>query len=136
MGVFLDTSFLVALVNVDDENHRRAQSVKARLTSKDLGQPYISDYIFDELMTFLMTRHVKPEKIEEFGNSLLEDESVKLLKVDSAIFFESWDLFNKSTGLSFTDCSSIVLAKEFGVKSIASYDSGFDKLPLLKRIVS
>ena len=136
MGIFLDTSFLVALANADDEKHKSAQSVKARIASKELGQPYISDYIFDELVTFLKARQVRPEKVEEFGDSLLEDESIKLLKVDSAVFLRSWELFKKSAGLSFTDCTSIVLAREFGIKNIASFDSDFDKPPLLKRIES
>ena len=134
MGIFLDTSFLVALANADDKNHRSAQSVKARIVNKELGQPYISDYIFDELVTFLKAKHVRPEKIEEFGGSLLKDESIKLLKVESVVFLQSWELFKKSAGLSFTDCTSIALAGQFGIKNIASYDSDFDKPPLLKRI--
>ncbi len=136
MGVFLDTSFLVALVNADDENHGLAQSIKARIAAKELGQPYISDYIFDELVTFLKARHVEAGKIEEFGDSLLNDGGIDLLRVGSAVFLQSWGMFKKSTGLSFTDCTSIVLAKEFGIKSIASYDSDFDKLPSLNRIES
>ncbi|MBI2145052.1 type II toxin-antitoxin system VapC family toxin [Candidatus Woesearchaeota archaeon] len=136
MSVFLDTSFLVALANVDDENHRSAQSVKAKIANKELGQPYISDYVFDEFVTFLKARHTRPEKIEEFGDSLLEDESIKMLNVNSAVFSQSWKLFKKSEGLSFTDCTIIVLAGESGIKSIASYDSDFDRLPLLKRIES
>ena len=136
MGVFLDTSFLVALVNADDANHKSAQSVKARIENKELGQPYFSDYIFDELVTFLLARHVRPEKIEEFGNILLEGESIKMLRVDTAVFMQSWVLFKRSEGLSFTDCTSVVLARESGIKSIASYDSDFDKLPSLKRLES
>lgn len=136
MGIFLDTAFLIALANADDKNHGSAQSLKVRIASREHGQPYISDYIFDELVTFLMARHVRPEKIEEFGGSLLEDESIKLLKIDSAVFFQSWELFKKSASLSFTDCTSIVLAEKFGIRSIASYDSDFDKLPMLRRIES
>src|SRR3989338_3275068 len=101
MGVFLDTSFLVALANADDENHRSAQSVKARITNKELGQPYISDYVFDEMVTFLKAKHVPPETVAEFGNALLEDESIRLLNVDSAAFLQSWALFKKFAGLSF-----------------------------------
>lgn len=136
MGVFLDTSFLVALANADDGNHRSAQSIKARIVNKEFGQPYISDYIFDELVTFLKARRVRPEKVEEFGGLLLEDGTIKLLKVDIRVFFQSWAMFKKYADLSFTDCASIVLANEFGIKNIASYDSDFDKFPLLKRIES
>ncbi len=104
------------------------------MQNKELGQPYISDYVFDELVAFLKARHVTLEKIAEFGGSLLEDESIRLLNVDSAAFLHSLELFKMSAGLSFTDCTSIVLAEKFGVKSIASYDSDFNRLPLLKRI--
>lgn len=136
MGVFLDTSFLVALVNVDDENHEIAQSTKARIANKEFGQPYISDYIFDEVVTFLKSRCVKAEKIEEFGDSLLNEGSIELLRVGPAAFLRSWELFKKSAGLSFTDCTSIALSGEFGIRNIASYDSDFDKFSSLKRIES
>lgn len=134
MSSILDTSFLIALNNAKDENHESAQSLKVRLKEKEFGQCYISDYIFDEFVTFLRAKSFPENSIKEIGDALLADQSIKLLKIDIDTFLKSWEFFKKSSELSFTDCSTITLAKEFGIRNVASFDSGFDRFPHLKRI--
>ncbi len=134
MSILLDTSFLIALNNAKDKNHKHAHALKPRLKNKEYGQVYISDYIFDEFVTFLMVKSFPSNAIKEIGDTLLAEESIKLLKVDINIFIESWNLFKKSEGLSFTDCTTIILAKTFSIKNVASFDSDFDKIPYIKRL--
>ncbi|MBI3027059.1 type II toxin-antitoxin system VapC family toxin [Candidatus Woesearchaeota archaeon] len=134
MSLILDTSFLIALHSVKDLNHENAKSLKIKLKNKEFGQCFISDYIFDEFVTFLMAKSFPAGTVREIGNVLLAEESIKLLKVDIDIFLQSWELFKKSSSLSFTDCTTIILAKEFGVKNVASYDADFDKISSIKRI--
>ena len=134
MSLILDTSFLIALNNARDVNYKNAQTLKIRLKDKEFGQCYISDYIFDEFVTFLMAKSFPANTIKEIGDALLAEESIKLLKIDLHIFLESWESFKKLNKLSFTDCTTIILAKEFGIKNIASYDSGFDRITFIKRI--
>lgn len=135
LGIILDTSFLIALNNAKDMNHGGAQSLKARLKEKEFGQCYVSDYIFDEFVTFLMAKAFYPNKIREIGDALLAEESINFLRVNESLFMESWEFFKKHNNLSFTDCTTAILAKEFGIKNIASFDSGFDKIDSIKRIV-
>lgn len=135
MSVILDTSFLIAVNNAKDINHINAQSLKLRFKNKELGQVFISDYIFDEFVTFLMAKSFPANTIKEIGDTLLSEESIKLLKIDTEIFLQSWGLFKKLNSLSFTDCTTITLAKEVGIMNVASFDSDFDKVTYIKRIV-
>jgi predicted nucleic acid-binding protein len=134
VSLILDTSFIIALNDAGDFNYKNASSLKIRIKDKEFGQCYISDYIFDELITLMRAKAINPNKIKDIGDSLLADETIELLKVDTEIFLQSWGLFKKSSNLSFTDCTTTVLAKEFGIKNVASFDSGFDKIPYIKRI--
>ena len=103
MSLIFDTSFLIALNDSGDYNHKYAISLKSRIKNKEFGQCYISDSIFDELMTFLRGKSIPFDKIKAIGDA-------------------------------FTDCTTITLAKEFGIKHIASFDSDFDRFAHLKRI--
>ena len=134
MSLILDTSFLLALNDAGDFSHNNANSLKIRVKDKEFGQCYISDYIFDELMTLMRAKSISLNKIKDIGDSLLSDKTIELLKVDKEMFLQSWDLFKKSNELSFTDCSTITLSKEFGIRTVASFDSGFDRFPHIKRI--
>ena len=134
LSVILDTSFLIALNNAKDINHKSALSLKFRLKSKELGQVFISDYIFDEFVTFLRAKSFSENAIKEVGDALLAEEDIEFLKVDTSVFLQSWELFKKSNNLSFTDCTIITLANEFGIKNVASFDSGFDRIPNIKRV--
>lgn len=134
MSVILDTSFLIAFNNAKDENHKSAQSLKAKLKEKEFGQCYISDYIFDEFVTFLRAKLFPESSIKEIGDALLADQSIKLLKIDVDTFLKSWEFFKRSNELSFTDCSTITLAKELGIRNVATFDSDFDKITFIRRI--
>lgn len=134
MSLILDTSFLIALNDSGDSKHNNALSLKARIKNKEFGQGFISDYIFDEFVTFLRAKSVSSDKIKLIGDALLEDKAIELLKVDKEMFLISWDLFKKTSKLSFTDCSTITLSKEFGISHIASFDSDFDKVIEIKRL--
>lgn len=130
----LDTSFLIAVNNRDDQNYERAQSLKSHMRNKDFGQVYISDYVFDELFTFLRARAFSETLMIGIGNKLLADEDIKLLQINTDIFLQSWDLFKKISGLSFTDCTTVILVKQYGIKRIASFDSDFDRISFLERM--
>lgn len=134
MSIILDTSFLVALHNKNDQYHNSAQNIGQRLIVGEMGKCYTSEYIFSEVMTLLRARKFPENQIEKVGSALLHDPLITLLRMDFAQFQETWALFKKYEGLSFTDCSTIVVSNAFGIKAIASFDTDFDKGSGLKRV--
>jgi len=134
VSVLLDTSYLLALHAKRDVNHITAEALKGQLKNKEFGQLYISDYIFDEFVTHLRARSYPKADIQEIGSTFLEGGTFQMLQVNSSIFSKAWELFKKYEVLSFTDCTTAILAEEFGIRHIASFDAGFDRVSHLKRL--
>ena len=134
MSIILDTSFLIALNDSKDSNHKKANELKPRVRNKEFGQCYISDYIFDEFVTFLKAKPFQNSFINEVGDAILSNEEIRILRVDENSFLQSWELFKKMEKLSFTDCTTVILSKEFGIKKIATFDSDFNIIQNLQRI--
>ena len=134
MSLFLDTSFLIAIHTAKDEHHSDAIAIKERIKNGEFGQCYFSEYIFDEFVTFLRAKSASTTSITQLGDALLREEIVRMVSIDTQLFSRAWDFFKKINALSFTDCTSVVIAKELNIKYIASFDSDFDRIIGLKRV--
>ncbi len=66
----------------------------------------------------------------ELGTIIFSSESIALLKVDATVLDESWALFKqrKEVALSFTDCTTAILARQLGIVDVFTYDSDFRAL--------
>ena len=123
MTVFLDTGFILALTDSRDVNYEKAGKFKAKIEEFDLA--FISDYIFDEVMTFIASRQ-SASKARKIGKEILESD-LEIINITPELFEKSWKLFNERENLSFTDCSTVVVARQFRIKNIATFDSGFNQ---------
>jgi predicted nucleic acid-binding protein len=83
-------------------------------------------------MTFLSYR-IDHSIVEELGKVMLEGEVI-LINVDEEIFKNSWEIFKEkmNIGLSFTDCSNLVIMRTYGIENIATFDRGFNKISDIK----
>jgi len=129
MAVFLDTSVLVAARNVDDKNHAGAKELMKSVLRGEHGEIYTSDYVVDEAVTLMLRRTKRIELAINIGEYVLRSPRIRKLRVSEDVFDAAWEKF-KSLGkpMSFTDCTSLALVEKGGIKSIASFDSGFDGL--------
>ena len=123
ISLFLDTTFLVAYYNERETNLARVVELLKNIETKQFGASYISDYIFDETIT-LLKKYLGNKRATDKGIGILK--SNELLKVDSQVFADAWNLSKKFDGLSFTDCTNVALMKHYNIDFIATYDSGFD----------
>jgi len=123
MSIFLDTSFIVAFSNESDVNHKDAIQISELIKTGNFGNAFISTYIFDEAVTLVLVRQ-NHAKAVSLGNSILNSE-ISVLDVSHTAFEDSWKLFNQRKNLSFTDCTSIKIMLENGIRNIATFDRGF-----------
>ena len=137
--IFLDTSFLYAYYDADDENHEKAIVLADEISDKNIDC-LISDYIVDELLTLLLCRVGKSKAIK-LCNDLIEDINsgyVGLIRVDSNVFDKALRIFVqfKDKKWSFTDCTCYVLIKNANITKAISFDDkhfrqfGIEILPL------
>ncbi len=127
MKIFIDTSAIVAYYNADDKYHERALEAMREIKdgSIPLTRLYISDYVFDEAMTFFKCVLNRREVAVKIGEAFRESPFTSLLRVDEHVFDEAWERFRKDLGSSFTDCTSYVLMDRHGINTCFTYDAHF-----------
>ncbi len=131
MVVFLDTGFILAVRNEDDLNHIRAKGLMKECLSGKYGQIIVSDFIFDETVTLTLIRTRNKTLVEDIGKFILDSSRILLIHLSETEFLATWEYFLKyfERGLSFTDCSLLVMAKLFeGNVYIATFDRHFNGL--------
>ena len=130
MSVLIDTGIFIAFHNIRDENHDRATELIREIIEGKHGIAYTTDYIFDEALTTALMRTGKHELAVELGETILgvKVKFVNMIQIDHTIFSSGWKLFKKYSDkkLSFTDCISIAMVKDFGLNKIVSFDTDFD----------
>ncbi len=127
-SLFLDTSFIIALEDADDQNHRPAVAYWKSF-KRNPRKIIITSYIFDETVTFLK-RRINHEKAAEVGNLMLSSPTVELIHISEGHFDKGWRLFLKyhDKGFSFTDCISFLIMEENGIKKALTFDEHFRQM--------
>lgn len=123
MSVFLDTAYLVAFHNEDDNRHSEAVELAGYMKKGELGNLFTSYYVIDEALTLSLSRFGHKMAVE-LGEAILNSE-ITILEVPKNVFEEAWLLFKERNNLSFTDCTAVKLMNQKGIKNIATFDSSF-----------
>ena len=126
--IFLDTSFLIAFYNNNDEHNPKAIKIIKDLISGLYGELLISDYIFDEFITVALIRLKNLSKIIQVGEDIRF--FTHILKINEKLFEKSWQIFKeqKATKFSFTDCTILALMKENNIKNLVTFDDEFKRI--------
>ena len=130
--IFLDTGFIISLFNKKDKNHKKAKKIMIKTLEKDNNTVFIySDYIFDELITFMKRRKISPNIIQKNGDKIFKSKLWTKVQISETLFQKSWKMIKnyKDKSWSFTDVSSFVIMKELSIKYFLSYDDHFLQYP-------
>ena len=125
--IFVDSCVWNAAKNRRDTNHRAACSILSRIDKGEYGVPVVTDYVIDEILTWLHAR-ISHKVAVETGRVFFETTKVQVRKVDWAILKEAYELFKKHDFLSFTDATSVAVMKLSDIGDIATFDEDFSKL--------
>ena len=93
----------------------------------DIRKILITDYVLLETISFLLKKSGFEEAIETL-NMFLQNERIEIVFVDELMLETAKSLFEKYRDLSLTDCSIIALMEEKKIKTLFSFDNGFDKI--------
>ncbi len=90
----------------------------------------ISDYIFDETMTYLLSSRPPASYLiaRIFDTDVNVDQKYEILLVGESLYQKARELFfrfNKDKVWSFTDCTSFALMEDYGLREALSFDKNF-----------
>jgi predicted nucleic acid-binding protein len=133
--IFLDTSFIIAFFNEEDENHDDARMhIRQTLEKDNLIKFFFTDYIFDEVITMFKIRGVPSELISTIGETMLKSSLWKLIKITEVDFHNTWKMIKKYSdkAWSFTDVNSFVIMDFYKIPYYLSYDTHFAEYSKIK----
>jgi uncharacterized protein len=122
--LFLDTSYVLALLNTRDELHHQAQKLAMQIDSPLITTEAILTEIGNALAK-LQWRELAVETL----NDLRTDEQVEIISVSPVIFSKALQFYSarmdKEWG--FTDCISFVVMKDRQLTEALTADHHFEQ---------
>ncbi|MBI2106055.1 type II toxin-antitoxin system VapC family toxin [Candidatus Woesearchaeota archaeon] len=128
----IDSPVWIGAFSDKDQYRETSKSLFKFFSEGSIGKAYITDYVAIETINYLLRK-------EKFDTALLvfelflKSSKIEIIYVDELMMHEIKPLFEKYRNLSLTDCSIIALMKEKNIKTLFSFDSGFDKIEGITR---
>lgn len=125
MKIFLDSSFLIALINDNDSLHKKALEYLELIENNEC---YISNLIINEVITVIGNKLNLEVATTSFNLltsvfNIINEYDLKEFNYNNMRIYETYN-----TKLSFTDSSIILLMKEFNISDLISFDKEFKKV--------
>ena len=135
MRLFLDTSALVAMEDLDDANHKRAMEFREKIRSGDtiFRSLMTSNYVVDETLTRLKKK-VSARAAFLFYEALqrkMKENNLTLLLINQETFNKAYKIFKNNPipkSFSFTDAGIVALMKAHKIKTVLTFDEDFKKI--------
>jgi len=128
--IFLDSSFVIALADADDQYHERAVKILPALGLDRL----ISDLVISESVTAVGAR-LGSKAARVVFESLAYDSATKTVFSSKGLYERAMSVYTKYDGrLSFADSVTVRLIYDQKIKQIVSFDSDFDRVDGLTRV--
>jgi predicted nucleic acid-binding protein len=134
-GSFLDTTVLISAAFSRERRHKEGGAIVTAIENGIVGRPVFTDYILDELITFIRRRK-GPEESNEALDVMLYSPHLSFVKVEDRHFEAGLQLFRTYERLSLTDAISVAVMRDLGIGFIFSFDSGFDGIPSITRLTT
>lgn len=132
MTVPVDTGVIYADHDTDASRHEAASAALEAVYDGTFGQPYVSDYIYDEAVTLTLMRGGSFEPAKQLGERLRGagsyPEAFDRFRVSEPVFTSAIEIFEQygDQQLSFTDATSVVLIERHEIDHLLSFDDDFD----------
>lgn len=121
---FLDTSFVIALVNKSDQHHSQALNLASTFDKKPL---VTTDAVLLEIGNAL-ARNFKAQSIQIIEQFLTSDE-VRVVHLNVELFRRAFELYRSHTDKAWglIDCISFVVMKDLKLTQALTADRDFEQ---------
>jgi len=121
--LFIDTCAFYAFIDRRDNQHEKIAEILRIRPERFVT----SNYILDELITLFRMRGLAFNKFSPFVNSLWNEEICDIFRISGDIDFKAWQMMQKykDQKFSFTDCTSFILMRNYGIEKVCTLDKHF-----------
>lgn len=122
--IFIDTLFVIALINPRDQYHAKATELAALYEN----HPFlVSDAVLLEIGNGLARNH-KEEAIEVI-EEIFDSEEVEIVRLTPELFERAFEMYKKykDKDWGLIDCISFVVMKDAGVNQALTFDQHFEQ---------
>ncbi len=122
--IFVDTSYILALVNTSDEFHPKAKILKNLTAQTNLF--ITTEAILLEIGNVL-SKPILRQRCSAIIKGFYETENIKVVPVTTALIKEGLEFFDKRHDKEWglVDCISFIVMKIYGVKHALAADDHF-----------
>lgn len=133
MKIFVDASAYLSVLNKKDSNHERALKVSEELFLGG-GEFVTSNIVIYEVYTVLSLRVDK--KLALDFKEIIDRNQTEVVYLNKKLDSLAWDIFQKQTSknVSFFDCSSFAVMRDWGIRAVFSFDSDFKSYAQKERV--
>jgi predicted nucleic acid-binding protein len=134
MSVLVDSGVIYAQTDRDASRNGTATTALRTILEGEYGQPYVTDYIYDETVTLTLARTGDHDEATRVGRRLRGaasfPELLRITHITESVFERAVDVFEKfdDQGLSFTDATSVAFIRTNDIDTLLSFDDDFDGL--------
>jgi len=123
--LFLDTSYILALLNPCDTYHKKAMELFPCL--KTTREVLVTEAVFTEVGNAL-SRSNRLGAIN-FINSCYVTSNIKVVSVDKELFSRARELYHshKDKDWGLTDCISFIVMQDYGISKALTTDKHFEQ---------
>ncbi len=121
--VFVDTSAFYAVLDQDDDNHRKAASTWADIIGQNCGL-VTSNYVLLETVALLQSR-IGIEAVRVFQNDVVPLVMTEFVTPELHAIGVATLLAASKRKLSLVDCISFEIVRSLGLESVFAFDSHF-----------
>ncbi len=123
----IDASFIYAYYNKDDVHHKRAIEISNNLEN-GAEELIIIDYVFDEVISVSLNRLKNIPVVKKIGEDIINSLGIDF--INEEVFKNAWRIFSeqKYSSFSFTDCIILSYMKSFHIKTLITFDKGFNEI--------
>lgn len=125
--IFLDSSFIYALLNHRDQFHSQAVAVAKRLAPSD--QFVITDAVIFECCSLLAALGAR-NSIVGFLDDIIADDRYLIVHIDVDRFYQAYEMFKTYSDKewSLVDCASFQVMQDESIKLALTADHHFEQM--------
>ena len=125
--IFADTFYWAALLNPRDQWHKNAKTVQENFKGARL---VTTETVLIELLNYFSEYGAEMRQlVVDTSRDILVDLEIEYISHSPEIFLEALDFYEKRSdkGYSLTDCISMTVMKNLGLREILTHDNHFEQ---------